>query len=85
MNGDMSCIKCEKTIPRAAEYGHLLDVHGWDYDKYRKRYCPTILTCQIDDFEGYNPIVISPKYKGVKKLAIFIYYLPQWRDIFPLK
>ena len=73
MNGDMSCIICEKTIPRAAEYGHMLEVHGWDYDKYRKHYWrgPEIIKSQIDEFEGYNPIIISPNYKGVKKKSIF--------------
>jgi len=73
MNGDMSCIICEKTIPKAAEYSHMLEVHGWDYDKYREQYWRG-RERQIREIEGYEPIIISSysySENRLSKRAIF--------------
>ena len=75
MNGDMSCIVCEKTIPRAVELSHMIEAHGWDYDKYRDHYWRGPER-NIREFEGYNPMIISsrsnPKNMPSKQNVFFL-------------
>ena len=77
MNGDMSCHLCEKTIPRAAELSHMIEAHGWDYDKYRDHYWRGPER-KIKEFDGYSPIIIStysnPKNRPSKQNIFSIIY-----------
>lgn len=73
MNGDMECSECGKKIPKAAEYGHMCEVHGWSLNEYNSRRFTrpgdsgdnTIMS-----FEGYLPILIQ-KPKHYKRMGLF--------------
>lgn len=65
MNGDYDCDICGKVIPRAAEYGHMVAVHGWDYEIYHTKKPlrrwgeePAKKEDEVK-LEGYDPILLS--------------------------
>ena len=78
MNGDTTCTECGKDVPRAAEYGHMLAVHGWDRERYysersvqfaeRKENLPFAEKA----FEGYRPFLYQDKRKVSRRMTVIL-------------